>query len=161
GKASALNCGLARERGTERTSTSRSTPASCNSPISSPTERLEWPIVKIVLLGVLRILHRDCFASLAMTVNGLSLRGAQRRSNLGEPARSASIHVLAAIDREGRAGDEIGLVRDQEQDGAGDVLGLAEAADRNPCDDLFENVLRHRAHHLGIDIAGRNGVDGD
>ena len=46
-------------------------------------------------------------------------------------------------------------------DGAGDVLGLAEAADRDAGDDLFQHVLRHGAHHLGVDIAGRDGVDGD
>jgi hypothetical protein len=39
--------------------------------------------------------------------------------------------VLAAVDREGRAGDEIGVVRDQEENGARDVLGLAEAPDRD------------------------------
>src|SRR5579863_8150005 len=120
GSASALNCGLARERGTERTSTRRSTPASCNSPISSPIGRVEWPIVKIGFAGP-------------------------------APLSNASIHMLAAIDRQGRAGDETGFVRDQEQDGAGDVLGLAEAADRDARDDLLEDVLRHRAHHLGID----------
>src|SRR6185503_1604251 len=94
GSASALNCGLTRERGTERTSTSRSTPATCNSAISSPAERVEWPMVKIVLVV--------CPAS-----------------------GNGSIHVLAAVDRKGRAGDEIGFVGDEEEDRAGDVLGLA------------------------------------
>src|SRR5437870_4483263 len=54
GRASALNCGLVRERGTERMSTSRSTPAAWISSISSPTERVACPIVKIVPLPALR-----------------------------------------------------------------------------------------------------------
>src|ERR1044071_9505723 len=108
GSVSVLNCGLVRERGTERTSTRRSTPASCNMPTSSATLRVECPIVKIV------------------------------------PAGRGSIHVLAAIDGERRAGDEIGLVGDQEQDRAGDVLGLAEPADGNARDDLFQYLRRHR-----------------
>src|SRR5271163_4105409 len=93
GSASALNCGLARERGSERTSTSRATPASLSSAISSPSDRVEWPIVRILFAGPV-------------------------------PLSNISIHVLAAIDREGRPGDEISLVGDQEQHGAGDVLGL-------------------------------------
>src|SRR5258708_39603360 len=105
GSVSVLNCGLARERGTERTSTSRSTPASRSSATSSATLRVECPIVKTVASG------------------------------------RASIHVLAAIDRQRRAGDEVGLVGDQEQNGAGDVLGLAEPADRDARDDLFQDVV--------------------
>src|SRR5207253_8202925 len=72
-----------------------------------------------------------------------------------------SIHVLAAIDRKGRARDEIGLVGDQEQHRASDVLGFAEAADRDAGDDLLQHIGWHRTHHLGIDIARRYGVDGD
>ena len=52
-----------------------------------------------------------------------------------------SIHMLAAIDRQRRAGDEIGLVGDQKQHRARDVLGLAEPSDRNARDDLFEHVF--------------------
>jgi hypothetical protein len=46
GKASVLNCGLVRERGTDRMSTSRWIAFSRSSAINSPTERLAWPIVK-------------------------------------------------------------------------------------------------------------------
>src|ERR1041384_2026547 len=125
GSVSVLNCGLVRERGTERTSTSRSTPASCNMPTSSATLRVECPIVKTV------------------------------------PAGRGSIHVLAAIDRERRAGDEVGLVGDQEQDRAGNVLGFAKTADRDARNDLLQYLRRYRAHHLGIDIARRDGIDCD
>jgi hypothetical protein len=41
GRTSALNCGLVRERGIVRTSTSSSTPASRNSATSSAVERVE------------------------------------------------------------------------------------------------------------------------
>src|SRR5207248_3085310 len=41
------------------------------------------------------------------------------------------------------------------------VLGLAKAADWDARDDLFQDVLRHRAHHLGIDIARRHSIDRD
>ena len=69
--------------------------------------------------------------------------------------------MLAAIDRQCRAGDETSFVGDEEQDGPRDVLGLAEPADRDARHDLLQDVLRHGAHHLGIDIAGRDGVDRD
>ena len=38
---------------------------------------------------------------------------------------------------------------------------MAEPADRNAGDDLLQHVRRHRAHHVGIDVAWRDGVDGD
>src|SRR5665213_18129 len=38
---------------------------------------------------------------------------------------------------------------------------MAEPADRHPRDDLLQHVGRHGAHHVGVDIAGRDGVDGD
>ena len=72
-----------------------------------------------------------------------------------------SVHVLAAVHGHRRAGDEIGLVRDQEQHRAHDVVGLAEAADGNAIDDLLQHLLGHRAHHVGVDVARRDGVHGD
>jgi hypothetical protein len=39
--------------------------------------------------------------------------------------------VLAAVDRQGRAGDEAGILAAQEGDAARDLLGLAEPADRD------------------------------
>ena len=47
-------------------------------------------------------------------------------------------------------------------DAARDLVRAAETADRDLRQDLgFEHVLRHRLHHLGGDVAGRDGVDGD
>src|SRR5688572_25102995 len=87
----------------------------------------------------------DCFASLAMTGN----------------ASPASIHVLAAVDRQSRAGDEAAFFRAEEGDAAGNLVGPPEPADRNAGNDLLEHVGRHRRDHLGVDIAGRDRVDRD
>src|SRR5438477_10845934 len=56
GRASVLNCGLVRERGTDRTSTSRSIPACRSSPTSSATDRVEWPMVKIEFVRSIALL---------------------------------------------------------------------------------------------------------
>ena len=53
------------------------------------------------------------------------------------------------------------IVGHQEQHAARDLLGLAQPPDRNAGDDLLQHVGRHRRHHVGVDIAGRDGVDGD
>src|SRR5262249_36717418 len=83
---------------------------------------------------------------------------AQRTRQTTDPP---SIHVLAAVHGEGRPGNEVGVVRDQEQDGPRYIFGLSEPADRDPRNDFFEHVGRNRAHHVGIDIAGRDRIDGD
>ncbi len=70
-------------------------------------------------------------------------------------------HVMPAVDREVRAGDPRGLVVEEEGDGVGDLVGLAEAADGDLRDDLGAYVLGDRHHHVGADVAGRDGVDGD
>src|SRR4028118_1213638 len=54
------------------------------------------------------------------------------------------VHVLAAVDAQGRAGDEAGILAAQEEDAAGDLLRLAEAADRNAGTHLGEQFLRNR-----------------
>src|SRR5262247_1345722 len=46
GSTSLLNCGLVRDRGTARTSTSTLTSAAVNRSASSTTGRVEWPTVK-------------------------------------------------------------------------------------------------------------------
>ncbi|CAH2604874.1 protein of unknown function [Rhodovastum atsumiense] len=69
--------------------------------------------------------------------------------------------MLAAVDGEGGAGDEIGFIGREEHDATGDVLGPAEPSHRNAADDLLQHFLRHRAHHVGVNIARGNGIDGD
>ena len=73
-----------------------------------------------------------------------------------------SDHVLAAVRRQCRAGDEARIVGREEDDTARDLLGLAQPAERDVRQDvLFQHVLRHCLHHLGRDIAGADRVDGN
>jgi hypothetical protein len=51
-------------------------------------------------------------------------------------AAAPSVHMLAAIDRERRAGDEIGLVGGEEEHAAGDIRRGAEPAAADFRDDL-------------------------
>ena len=44
---------------------------------------------------------------------------------------------------------------------AAEALLVAEASDRDSRDDLLQYIRRHRAHHIGIDVAGRYGIDGN
>src|SRR5580704_10748473 len=121
GSASVLNCGLARERGTERTSTRRATPAWRSNATSSATDRVEWPTVKIVICYCERREATSQGRRLARW--GLLRRCAPRNDAVRNKRATAqrargvggSVHVLAAIDRQCRAGDEIGLIGDQEQ----------------------------------------------
>src|ERR1017187_5487014 len=53
----------------------------------------------------------------------------------------AFLHVHAAVDGEHVAGNVTGLLADQELHGVGDVLGLADAAERNPGEDLGLHLL--------------------
>ena len=69
--------------------------------------------------------------------------------------------MLAAIDAHGRAGDEFGVFGAKETDATGDLAGLAEAADGDLGDDLFQHRFGHGGDHVGIDIARCDGVDGD
>src|SRR5258708_9488146 len=74
----------------------------------------------------------------------------------------ALVHVLAAVDGDVGAGNERRLLGAQVDDEAGDLVGLAQAPDRDLRQDFgIENFLRDRRHHLRADVAGRDGVDGD
>src|SRR5580698_1001510 len=70
-------------------------------------------------------------------------------------------NVLTAVYRQCRPGNVTGFFRGEEGDAAGDLIGHAEPSDRDAGDDLLQDVLRHRRNHLGVDIAGRDGVDRD
>src|SRR5713101_5464362 len=85
----------------------------------------------------------------------------RRRAGPHHGASEPLVHMLAAIDRQRRAGDETGIVGDQEHHAAGDFIGLAEPADRDLGDDLLQHVGRHRRDHIGLGVAGRDGVHGD
>ena len=70
GRASALNCGFVRERGIERTSTSRST--------VYPAVRVEWPIVKIVGIAW------DCSTGFLRPSTPINLRTRERGLGKGQ-----------------------------------------------------------------------------
>ena len=81
----------------------------------------------------------------------------------GRPRRrSASGHYHSAVGRQGRAGDETGVVGGQEHDAPSHLFRLAEAAHRNLGNNrLFEHVRRNGHDHFGRDIARTNRVDGN
>src|SRR6266545_1182832 len=74
-------------------------------------------------------------------------RGARR-------GRAARLHVHPAVDGDDGAGDVVGVVVDEELDGAGDVVPLAGPAYRDAGHDLLDDVRRDGRGHLGLDVAG-------
>src|SRR6185312_11082785 len=71
-------------------------------------------------------------------------------------------HVLSAIDRQRRTGDETRIIRGEKDYRARDLLRFTDAINRYLRQDGFlEHVLRNRLHHFGVDIAGADHVDGD
>src|SRR5580700_9274139 len=70
--------------------------------------------------------------------------------------------ILPAIGRQGRTRDQAGIVGGKEHDATRDLFRLAQPANRNLRQHvLLQHFLRHRLDHVGRDIAGANGVDGD
>src|SRR5262245_20573487 len=69
--------------------------------------------------------------------------------------------MLAAVDRQRRAGDEARILIDEEGNASSDLLRLAEASNGDPGDDLAEYFLRNRGDHVRIDIARCDGVHRD
>src|SRR5512146_19867 len=69
--------------------------------------------------------------------------------------------VLPAVGRQRRAGDEGRAFAGQERHRISDFRGLAETPDRDAGDDRLQHVFRHRGDHVGVDVAGADGVDGD
>src|SRR3546814_1639271 len=82
-----------------------------------------------------------------------------RLANAFVTRRPPSIHMLSAIDAHRRSGDEAGFLAAQEGDAAGDLARLAEAADGDFGDDLFQHRGGDRGDHVGVDIAGGDRVD--
>src|ERR1700742_849847 len=59
------------------------------------------------------------------------------------------------------AGDVGGVGRGEEGDDAGDVVGGADPAGRDPGDELRQDVGRHRLRHRRVEQARSDGVDAD
>ena len=64
------------------------------------------------------------------------------------------VHVLTAVDGQGRPGDEAGVVRCEERDQSGDLLRPSQPSDGDLRDYFLKYILAHRQNHLGADIAG-------
>src|SRR5665811_2028429 len=83
----------------------------------------------------------------------------------GEAARrrdGISVHVLAAVDLDGRAVDVARPVGEEERDGGRDLLGLADAAERDGRGHgRLAFVGELAAHDLGVDRPGSQDVNGD
>src|ERR1035437_8378374 len=72
------------------------------------------------------------------------------------------MHVLSAVDLDGRAIDIARAVREEERDCGRDLLGLADAAQRDGRGHgLLALVGELAAHDLGVDGPGRQDIDGD
>ena len=69
--------------------------------------------------------------------------------------------MVAAIDRYGRTGDEVGVIRGQKDHSSCDILGLSKAAAWDLGDNLFQHVGWHGAHHIGVHITRGDRIDGD
>src|SRR5512134_884438 len=72
-----------------------------------------------------------------------------------------SHHVHAAVHRDVGAGDVARFLGDEERHHRGDLLRLRQAAHRDRVDDLLAHVRADRAHQVGLDVAGRDRVDGN
>src|ERR1039457_4345769 len=86
----------------------------------------------------------------------------QSRRHRAPPVRSlvAASHVQAAVDGPDLPGDVGRLIGRQEGDHAGDLVRPAEPADRDLAADPVNDLLRDRSEHVGRDVAGGHGVDG-
>ena len=87
-------------------------------------------------------------------------RKARQMAGGVEVARS--IHVLAAVDGQGGAGDEVGFVGGDEDDAAGDVCRGAEAPAGDFGDDFLQHVRRDGADPVSythLDVYKRQVLD--
>src|SRR5271165_5381134 len=73
---------------------------------------------------------------------------------------SSSLHVQAAVNGPDLPGDGGGRVCRQETDHPGDLLGRAQAADRDLGPDPVQHLVRDSVHHAGGDEAGHDRIDG-
>src|SRR5687768_2093312 len=72
------------------------------------------------------------------------------------------VHVEAAINIQRLAGDVSGVLADEEGDGCCDVARGSDAVDHKVLGEFVLSFLAERsAHDVGVDGAGRDGVDGD
>ena len=73
------------------------------------------------------------------------------------PASSLDLH--AATDRDGASGEI--LILDDVANGVGNLIGFGEPTQWDQLFQLFQDRLRDRLAHFGIDETGRDGTDSD
>src|SRR4051794_29504283 len=87
--------------------------------------------------------------------------GTRACSGTGYWRRPSRLCGEPAVDDEDMAGDEPRLLGGEEQDGGGDVLGLAETPERRATADLRELLVVEANAHLRAQVAGRHRVHRD
>src|SRR5690349_17852963 len=76
---------------------------------------------------------------------------------------ATSARGLAAVDDDDRAGHEGGCVRGEVDEGGAELVGLADAAERNLAHDLGADlrIVERGGVQIGAEIPGSERVDGD
>src|SRR6185436_11726857 len=95
-----------------------------------------------------------------------SATGASASTAVLKRGPGSSEHPVSAVDADRLAGDVPGVVRGEEEHGAGDVLGLPEPAEGDALDELPLARVPHRlplalARGVGADESRRHAVDAD
>src|SRR5437867_2587953 len=72
----------------------------------------------------------------------------------------AALHVHTAVDVQYVTGDVSRRLARQEEHGGGDIRGRAEACHGNHLEEPLLRIGRQRRGHLGLDVAGRDRIDG-
>src|SRR5205809_78867 len=101
--------------------------------------------------------------NIALPTLNLQSTNAQRAP---ESAILTSNHMASAVDTQGLPSDPAGQIRDEKQHPVGDILGRAQALERQPFDEALLAVFAHRlplalgcrvgAHEAGGDVVDRN-----
>ena len=88
-------------------------------------------------------------------------KGGKQRFPPFFPRRSAKSGAGQTVHTEHHAGDVAGHLAGQEHEGVGHLFRLADAAQRNLGAQGLDDLLGHRAHHVGIGDAGSHRVHPD
>src|SRR5690606_23899942 len=82
-----------------------------------------------------------------------------RPSSYSDALAGASDRRVAAVDQVVAAGDEGGLVREEEADERGDLLGATQTAERMAADQLGTDLRRQVREQGRIDVGRADAVD--
>src|SRR3954470_8136190 len=148
---------------TSSTVSSESAPRSATKALSLATSASGTPSCSAMIfltrasISLMTLLREVC-----VKTGGFYLpRTPDDRAGLAADAAIRSIHVHAAGDVQLRAGDVAGLPRGQERHRLRDLLGLAEAVQRDLLQQRGLLGLGQDIGHVGLDEARGDAVDGD